>query len=191
MIFEWIPLSKASSADVIKFDCGNDVFNDFLKDKALNWMSEGYAVTYVAVDKTEFENNNIQRIYGYAAINATGLLGKDRDKNKYLSCAEIRMFAVSKALRGSEAIDIDGVRYSYKLFQSLMQELYSISTSVIGFCAVILNSNEEGLSLYRKFGFMYSEDYLNPEEEEKIDIKDCTPLIFSFMNESARYSLFL
>ncbi len=100
------------------------------------------------------------------------------------------MFAVSKSLRGKEAVDADGIRYSYKLFQSLMQELYFISTSVIGFCAVTLNANTTGLGLYKKFGFMHSEEYLLPEEEEKIDIEGCTPLIFSFMSENVLDTLF-
>ena len=191
MIFEWTSLNNITSDVVSKFDCGEEVFNDFLREQAKTWMSEGYAVTYVAVDKNELENKNVNRIYGYAAINATGLLGKDRDRNKYLSCAEIRMFAVSKSLRGSEAVDSDGVKYSYKLFQSLMQELYYISTSIIGFCAVTLNANATGLGLYKKFGFMHSEEYLLPEEEDKIDIEGCTPLIFSFMDENAMDSLFL
>ena len=190
MIFEWTSLSNVPSDVVDKFDCGEEVFNDFLKLQAKNWMAEGYAVTYVAVDKNELESGNIRRIYGYAAVNATGLLGKNREKNKYLSCAEIRMFAVSKALRGKEAVDLDGVRYSYKLFQTFMQELYFISTSILGFCAVTLNANNTGLRLYRKFGFMHSEEYLLPEEEDKIDIEGCTPLIFSFMGENVFDTLF-
>lgn len=190
MIFEWTSLSNVPSDVVDRFDCGEEVFNDFLKSHAKTWMSEGYAVTYVAVDKNALESGDVHRVYGYAAINATRLLGKDREKNKYLSCAEIRMFAVSKALRGKEAVDLDGIKYSYKLFQSLMQELYYISTSVIGFCAVTLNANTTGLELYKKFGFMHSEEYLLPEEEEKIDIEGCTPLVFSFMGENVFETLF-
>ena len=191
MIFEWTPLEKVTANVVEQFDCGEDEFNYFLKNQANEWASKGYAVTYVAVDEEQSNDGKIQRIYGFAAINATGLLGKDSNKNKYLSCAEIRLFAVSKVLRGEEAVDADGVRYSYKLFQTLMQELYHISTSVIGFCAVTLNSNTTGLKLYKKFGFMKSEEYLNPEEEEKIDLDGCTPLIFSFMDEKAYDLLFL
>ena len=92
-------MNNVTSDIVDKFDCGEETFNDFLKEQAKTWMSEGYAVTYVAVDKNELEAGNVQRIYGYAAVNSTGLLYKNADKNKYLSCAEIRMFAVARSLR--------------------------------------------------------------------------------------------
>ncbi|SEL96992.1 hypothetical protein SAMN04487770_12228 [Butyrivibrio sp. ob235] len=190
MIFEFIPIDKTLKTVIQEFDCGTDTYNSFLKENALDWMANGYATTYVAVDSDENADGNISKIYGYASINATGLLGKNLDKKKYLSCAEIRLFAVAKALRGDEAVDIDGVRYSYKVFQALMQELFYIATSTIGFCAVTLNSNDDGLDLYTKFGFVHSEDYLLPEDEEKIDIEDCTPLVFSFLGEDALYKLF-
>lgn len=191
MIFEWVNLKEVPQEIVAKFDCGEESFNYFLKEKATDWATNGYAVTYVAVDGDETVEKDYSRIYGYAAINATGLLGKNNGKNKYLSCAEIRMFAVSKFLRGDEAVDSDGIRYSFKIFQSLMQELYYISTSVIGFSAVTLNANNTGLDLYRKFGFICTDEYFMPEEEEKIDIDDCTPLIFSLMGSDALYSLFI
>ena len=53
MIFEWTSLNNVTSDIVDKFDCGEETFNDFLKEQAKTWMSEGYAVTYVAVDKNE------------------------------------------------------------------------------------------------------------------------------------------
>ena len=76
MIFEWTSLNNVTSDIVDKFDCGEETFNVFLKEQAKTWMSEGYAVTYVAVDKNELEAGNVQRIYGYAAVNSTGLLYK-------------------------------------------------------------------------------------------------------------------
>ena len=191
MTLEWTTLNNVPFEIVERFDCGDTVFNDFLKTQAKDWMTKGYAITYVAVDKQELDTQNVQRIYGYAAVNATGLLYTDAEKNKYLSCAEIRMFAVSKMLRGRGAVDADGIKYSYKLFQSFMQELYFMSTSIIGFCAVVLNANKSGINLYKKFGFIRSDKYLPPDEEEKIDIEGCSSLIFSFLDEKALESLFL
>ncbi|MBP3195651.1 MAG: hypothetical protein J6N21_01425 [Butyrivibrio sp.] len=111
MIFEWTSLNNVTSDIVDKFDCGEETFNDFLKEQAKTWMSEGYAVTYVAVDKNELE-------------------------------------------------------------------------------AVTLNANDTGLGLYKKFGFIQSDQYIPPDEEEKIDIENCTPLIFSFMDVNALVTLF-
>ncbi len=53
MIFEWTSLSKVASDVLGRFDCGDEVFNDFLKEQAKTWMSEGYAVTYDDDDKNE------------------------------------------------------------------------------------------------------------------------------------------
>lgn len=190
MTFEWISLRSNVPEKVVKeFDCGDYTFNEFLQEKALNWMDNGYASTYVAVDDEEATNGNITRIYAFASINATGLLYRD-GQNKYLSCVEIRMFAVSKMLRGNGVTDIDGIRYSYKIFQSLVQELYAMSTSVIGFCAVTLNANDKGLKLYKEFGFVETDEFLLPEEEEKISIEKCTPLIFSLITEDALSRIF-
>ena len=190
MSFEWIPITSELKECINDFDCGEHEFNVFIKEKDLDWMNEGYAVTYVAVDDNEMKNGNINRIYAYASINATGLMYSD-GPTKYLSCAEIRMFAVSRFLRGTEAVDIDGKRYSYKIFQTLMQEIYHISTFTIGFTAVTLNSNTNGLQLYKKFGFIETNDYLLPEEEEKLNIEGCIPLVFSLISSDALAKIFV
>ena len=191
MVFEWTSLRNVPKEAIDNFDCGELEYNDFLKNNAEMWAANGNAVTYVVVDSYELVCNKIKRIYGFAAVNATGLLGKSDGKNKYLPCAEIRLFAVSKRLRGPEAVDVDGIRYSFKIFQTLMQELYRISTAVIGFSAVTLNANSTGLKLYSKFGFIYTDDYFLPEEEDNLDIKGCTPLIFSLVEKDALYSIFM
>lgn len=41
-----------------------------------------------------------------------------------------------------------------------------------------------------KFGFIQSDQYIQPDEEEKIDIENCTPLIFSFLDVNALMTLF-
>lgn len=188
--FSWVKLNEVSD-DVLKdFNCGVDAYNLFLHENARSWMTEGYAVTYVAVDEEELKQSSINHIFAYAAISTTGLLTKE-EKSRYLSCAEIRLFAVSKALRGSEAVDSDGVRYSYKIFQSLMQELYYISTHVIGFTAVMLNANDKGLSLYKKFGFFEISEYISPEDEDKLDIEGCKALMFSLKSSDVLEKLFL
>ena len=39
MIFEWTSLNNVTSDIVDKFDCGEETFNDFLKEQAKTWMS--------------------------------------------------------------------------------------------------------------------------------------------------------
>ncbi|QFJ53928.1 hypothetical protein [Pseudobutyrivibrio xylanivorans] len=187
--FEWKSIREVPLEVIKNFDCGDYEFNIFLQEKSFNWMDNGYAATYVAVDSEENAENHITKIYAYASINCTGLLYK-AEHAKYLSCVEIRMFAVSRRLRGDGVTDVDGIRYSYKVFQSLMQELYYMSTNSIGFCAVTLNANDKGLKLYIKFGFVKTDEYILPNEEEKLNIKDCTPLIFSLITEDAITRIF-
>ncbi len=189
MNFEWKSIREVPEKVIKDFDCGDYTFNEFLYNTAAKWMDNGYATTYVAVDSGENNEGRITKIYAYASINCTGLLYKG-EHSKYLSCVEIRMFAVSRHLRGDGVTDVDGVRYSYKVFQSLMQELYVMSTRTIGFCAVTLNANDKGLKLYTKFGFVKTDEYILPEEEEKINIAECTPLIFSLITEDAITKIF-
>ncbi len=195
--FEWVNITCVDKAVLQLFDCGEDTFNEFLTDKAIAWQLSGEATTYVFVlddDKKKFEenpeNNKISRIFGYAAINATGLLYDDDDSEKesvkYLSCAEIRMFAVDKRLHkhGDPTKE-----YSKWIFTTLLQNLYEMSTSVIGFRAIYLNSNKTGYHLYKSSGFEEIENFRAATEEDKIDIDQCTPLLLP-LNDETMYMIF-
>ena len=61
MTFEWTTLNNVPFEVVDRFDCGEATFNDFLKTQAKDWMTKGYAITYVAVDKQELGAQNVPR----------------------------------------------------------------------------------------------------------------------------------
>lgn len=173
---------------VIKeFDCGNPAFNVFLSEKAKDWNDSGESVTYVFVDADEEKDDSISRIYGFASINALGLLFDNDGRNEYLSCAEIRLFAIARQLRKNHDKTIE---WSNILFKTLLQELYSMSTRTIGFKAIFLNANREGYQLYKDNGFEVISEYVTPQNDSKIESEDCTPLLLKINSETVERIFF-
>lgn len=187
MNFEWVGLESVDEEVINEFDSGNYAFNIFLQENAKKWQNNGETVTYLCVDSEEFSCGNISRVYGFASINTMGLLYSDTDgKNSYLQCAEIRLFAIARALQRNGDPER---KYSEIILKSFLQELYYMSMSVIGFKAVFLNSNDKGYNLYKRCGFQTIEKYVAPDEDAKIDTAGCIPLIL-IMNDDAVYGLY-
>ena len=185
MRFDWISIEGVDDAVIKNFDCGNHAFNDFIHNKAKLWSSSGESVTYVFIDEDE-KGKEISRIYGFASINTMGLLYDNNGNNEYLPCAEIRLFAIAQQLRKHHDSSIE---WSDTIFKTLLQNLYEMSTKVIGFKAIFLNANHDGYDLYIKNGFDEITDFIKPETDEKIDIEDCTPLLL-IINDEMLYSIF-
>lgn len=188
--FIWTNISNVNESVIKPFDSGNQRYNDWLIEKALTWQSNGEMVTYVAVNKSEYDNDSVSKIYAYASISATGLMMlDDNNEVEYLSCCEIRLFAIHRGLRG--VLDENFVPYSVGLFKSFLQDLWQLSTTEIGFKALFLNSNSDGLHLYtdETVGFMKPEGYVTPTRESELDISGCTPLLF-FLDENGIYKMF-
>ncbi|MBO4580210.1 MAG: hypothetical protein J5715_08665 [Clostridiales bacterium] len=189
MRFSWLNIRDPRITDDLleDFYSGNSVFDDFLKNKAGDWQDYSEAATYVFITSDEEQSEVISRIYGYVSINSTGLLYENSDGEKqYLSCAEIRMFAIHKSLRRKLN---PCSNYSSVLFKMVLQRLYFMSTSVIGFRAIFLNANNEGYRLYVNSGFSEVTDYLAPETEEKLSLEGTTPLLL-LINEGTTDLLF-
>lgn len=174
MEFDWVNIESVDEAVIKNFDCGNHAFNEFLFEKAKKWNASGESVTYVFADADEIKSCSVKRIYGFAAINTIGLLFDNNGKNEYLSCAEIRLFAIAKELRKHHD---QTIIWSDIIFKTLLQNLYQLSTSIIGFKAIFLNANHEGYNLYRDNGFDLINEYIIPEEDSAVLIDDCTPLL--------------
>ena len=189
MNFSWINIRDDMITQELldEFQSGNSLFDDFLKNKAGYWQDHSEAATYVFVKESEKDEGAIKKIYGYVSINATGLMFiNENDNRQYLPCAEIRMFAIHKSLR---KIHNPYNKYSEILFKYVLQQLYFLSTSVIGFRAIFLNANDEGYHLYLNSGFEEMKGYLSPEEEEKLDLEGTRPLLL-LINDSVTDLLF-
>lgn len=177
MEFDWINIrNEFISQELLdEFKSGNSDFDEFLRETAGVWQDNSESATYVFVDKSEIDNCIISRIYGYVSINATGLMYYNENGNRlYLPCAEIRMFAIHQSLRKRHDINI---KYSQILFRLVLQNLYYMSTHIIGFRAIFLNSNDQGYKLYSDCGFEDLKVFLAPEEEEKISIEGTKPML--------------
>lgn len=185
--FCWININQVPQSVINAFDSGNEVFNDFLKETALRWQNNGEAVTYLIVTENERKANCYTRIYGYVSINSMGLLYDTQGENrKYLPCVEIRMFAIAKQLRKRHD---PMIKYSDMIFKLILQNLYELSTKVIGFRAIFLNANKDGFRLYKDNHFEILSDFVSPTDEEKIDISDTTPMLL-FINDTMLYNIF-
>ena len=188
MTFKWINAADVSQDLLNKFSSGGQAYDDYLHYSHNIWAANGEGVTYVAVLEEDYPA--IDRIHAFCVINATGLMVSREDEAvEYLSCCEIRLFAISRSLRGAR--DEYGEKYSVNLFKSFLQDLYQMSTSVIGFRAIYLNSNDDGYHLYtdEAVGFMEPAGYIPATDEEKLDIEGCTPLLF-FLDDDGIYKLF-
>lgn len=189
MEFEWINIrDKLITQELLdSFESGNSVFDNYLKVNAGEWQDHSEAATYVFVTPDDINAGLIERIYGFISINAMGLLYKNESgDNQYLSCAEIRMFAIHKTLRKRHDITI---KYSEMIFTKALQNLYYMSTHQIGFRAIFLNSNEDGYQLYKDCGFLEVSGYLTPDSEDKLNIEGTTPMLL-FINDDITDLLF-
>lgn len=189
MDFVWINIRNNLITQELldSFKSGNSDFDDFLKEKACNWQDYSEAATYVFVTKDDFDSGKISRVYGFVSINATGLLFQNEDgDNQYLSCVEIRMFAIHKILRKNNN---PAAQFSRILLTMVLQNLYIMSNHEIGFRAIFLNSNDEGYKLYKECGFADVTGYLTPDAEDKLNIEGTKPMLL-FINEDITDVLF-
>lgn len=186
MEFDWINIESVDDTVIKEFDCGNHAFNDFLCEKAKAWNAAGESVTYVFADEAEIKEKSVSRIYGFITINAIGLLFNNDGKNEYLSCAEIRLFAIANQLRKRHD---NTISWSDTIFKIALQNLYQMSTSVIGFKAIFLNANHDGLQLYIDNGFDSISEYVIPQNDSKIELDECTPLLLMITSDTV-YKIF-
>lgn len=189
----YVELSQAKvNSDVLhSFDCRHIDFNEFLYEDAMQFSADGNGVTYILVDKNEYDNENISIIFAFATVQATSLHYRNEDNENVLysiSCAEIKYFAINRRLQKQIAYDIDDRKYySTIFFELLLQDLYEMSTTKIGFQAIFLRANKNGYKLYSRKKFMDASNYIIPYTEDDPTGK-CIPMILNIA--SNLYSIF-
>ncbi len=162
--------SKVSDEVIMQFDCGNYDMKKYLQNQAKKDTIKGNGVTYVLITEDR------KRIYAYATIKAYSLYYYD-DAEKYhakvsdnngkillaLPSVEIKMFAISKNLKGQRAYTLDPINhrhYSSIFFKIFLEKLYYMSMDTIGFQMVFLRANDEGERLYRNNKFVECDEFL-------------------------------
>ena len=191
LIYVELSRAKVNSEVLHSFDCRHIDFNEFLYEDAIQFSADGNGVTYILVDKNEYDNENISIIFAFATVQATSLHYRnenDEDVLYSISCAEIKYFAINRRLQKQIAYDIDENKYySTIFFELLLQELYEMSTSKIGFQAIFLRANNNGYKLYSRKKFMDASNYIIPYTEDD-PIGKCIPMILNIA--SNLYSIF-
>ena len=179
--FQYVELGSACvSQDVLqKFNCGHPDFNNFLVNDAIECRNNGDGVTYILVDKDEYDSKNISTIFAFATIQSTSLQYCDIgncDKIYSISGVEIKYFAIAKRFHRQTADLIDVNKYySTIFFEWLLADLYEMSTKTIGFKAIFLRANENGEKLYRRKKFIDATEYIIPYEEDD-PLGKCIPM---------------
>ncbi len=167
--------SKVSDEVIKQFDCGNIHMTEYLHRQAKSDAIVGNGVTYVLV------SDDRERIYAYATIKTYSLYYYE-DAKKYhtiptskngkillaIPSVEIKMFAISKKLKGQVAyiLDPEGQQhYSSIFFKWFLEKLYYMSMDTIGFQMIFLRANNEGERLYRNNKFVECDEFLNTYDE--------------------------
>lgn len=190
--FKYVKLEESIiNQDVLNsFDCGHPDFNNFLQEDAITESSEGNGVTYILVDKKEYEIQKISIIFAFTTICATSLpyYEGNSDILHSISCVEIKYFAIGKRFHHQTAFLIDADKYySTIFFEYLLQDLYQMSTSILGFQMIFLRANENGMKLYKRKKFTDATRYLIPFDPDDKYGK-CTPMCLQ-MNDDL-YNIF-
>ena len=182
---EFVELNASDLADNVleKFDCGNEDITEYLKKYAKEDSITGKGVTYILTDQERKD------IYAYATIKTHSLYYLDNSDRHHMigekekepllvaiPAVEIKMFAISRKLRGQTAYLLDpkgNNNYSNIFFRLLLEKLYYMSMDTIGFQMIFLRANTEGEALYRKNRFVDCEEYLDTYDEKA---EECRPL---------------
>lgn len=137
---------------VQSFDCGNEVINDYLKNKA---NSDTQATTFIITD------NDNKRVICYYSLSCSGFVITSSGKFIIYPAVEIKMFAIDSKyqhMRYSE--DIEEGNLSDLLFSSVIADIYNFTEEYCGADKVILYSVPDAENFYKRNGFNRFERYM-------------------------------
>lgn len=70
----------------------------------------------------------------------------------------------------------EGKYYSTAFFETLLVDLYEMSTKVVGFEAIFLRANSVGEKLYKRKNFIDATQYIIPYEDDD-PLGKCKPMV--------------
>lgn len=159
---------------VSKFSCGEDVFDTYLNKEALDDRLNGRGVTYIVIDqatkssnKKDEDKNPLQsecKLVAYYTISTSTVHFIDAydfedadipepEKRKHyspISAVIINMFAVNNEYQ--DCIYEEELVSSLVL-QSLISDIYDITTNIIGAKMIILCSVPDAVDFYKRNNF--------------------------------------
>ena len=161
-------LTIEEKESVQSFNCGNEVINDYLKNKACD---DTQAVTFIVKDMDSSE------VICYYSLSCSGLILEHGHANKITvyPAVEIKMFAIDEKyqhLPYSE--DADEGNLSDMLFSDVISYIYDFTDNQCGADKIILYSVPDARSFYIRNGFCEFREFMKPSESWFTD--DCEPM---------------
>ena len=164
---ETMLLSEEHSNLIKNFNCGNEVMNDYLIEKANH---DPQATTFITVDT----NNN--SVISYYTLSCSGLvLTHGYDKITVYPAVEIKMFAIDENyqhLPYSE--DPDDGNLSNMLFSDVIGHIYCFTDEQCGADKILLHSVPDAHNFYLRNGFSDYEEFMKPSTSLFTD--GCIPM---------------
>lgn len=163
---EPILLTKDYITLVQKFNCGNEVINNYLKNNAYN---DSKATTFIVLD------TKLNEIICYYSLNCSGFVIDNGNNFTIYPAVEIKMFAIDEKYQHmpySESIE-DG-NLSDMLFSEVIGFIYSFTDNFCGADKVILYSVPEAESFYIRNGFKRFESFML--QSTSLFLDGCIPM---------------
>lgn len=155
------------SIQIIKsFNCGNEVINEYLKNKA---KDDAQAVTFILIDKKE------KAVIGYYSLNCSGFIINSMSHFTIYPAVEIKMFAMDEKYHHLPYSDDpeDGTFSDY-IFSFVISKIYDFTEKYCGADKIILYSVPKAKNFYKKNGFLEFEDFMLKSESRFLD--GCIPM---------------
>lgn len=166
------------SSDVIEgnkeFDCGDQIFNKYLFEKAIDDFE---AVTYLFLDNTDSS-----KIAGYFSLSCSCIVVESCNSKTQYPAVEISMLALDKKYHKrayqKEVSSEYCCNYSDILISTAIDTIRILTATICGATHITLYSvdNEKALNLYRRNGFDdYAESFF---KKSNFYSQMCVPLFF-------------
>lgn len=150
--------TKEYSNMTSEFTCGEEPFDSYLNEEALEDRLNGGGVTYIVIDQDE------NRLIAYYTISTSTVhfvdnydfeyedIPDDEKRKHYspISAIIINMFAVNNIYQ--DCI-YEGEVVSAKVLESIIGKIYTMSTDIIGAKMIILCSVPDAVDFYKKSNF--------------------------------------
>lgn len=167
--FELTVLSPNSDKLLGDFDCGTEVFNNYIRNDSYR---DNSCVTYIVTDKAA------HKTIGFASLACSGICFQVDNYRKTLPAIEIKYFAiVSEYQKLRQNRETEHLYFSDRILCELIKRCYDISTQIIGAEYIVLYSVPSAVWFYRRNKFNEYNQYMNPDNT--LFLEGCTPM---FMN---------
>lgn len=159
----------AEEKDSVKnFNCGNEVINSYLKEKACD---DPQTVTFIVKDK----NNNM--VICYYSLSCSGLVLDHGTGNKITiyPAVEIKMFAIDENYQHMPySDDTEEGNLSDMLFADVIAYIYRFTDEQCGADKITLYSVPDAVNFYSRNGFNEFREFMKPSTSWFLD--GCVPM---------------